>query len=558
MGVSKKAGTNSWWGLLSSAVKAGSREKPHFSGAWITGGTGGEVRDSRENRFLRTELISGIGGSSRCYRIKPYEMDMGQGELEAVGKVLSELLEKPPPRSVMEDEVRLRRYYERSAGRLLSRSGSIQKGEERALLSRICAQYSTGYGAIEHLLRDERVQDIYIDSPTEINPVYVSLGGAMDPDLQGTYPTNIYLTDGELSRLVSILRFTSGRPFSEAHPVLECDMKLHNSRATAVGPPLSPHGISLAIRKHAHDPWTLLRLVDASSLSSNAAGFLNLCLDSRATILVAGPRGAGKTSLLGALLFEIDPSKRMIVIEDTPELPLTELRAQGFKVLGLMVDGRRGLTTEVALRTALRLGESVLIMGEVRGPETKTLYEAMSAGTAGSSVLGTFHADSASSVYKRAVNDLGVAPGSFTATDLIVVSGLVRPHGSRTYLRRVVQISEVNKDVEGIFFDLFSYDPREDSLKATSELRRSPLLGRMGRNWGWSLQEMLAEVALRSAIFDDLLSLYGRDIISKPETAISALETFREIRARSIDEGWVKDTSRLRREWGEQFSGGWI
>lgn len=479
------------------------------------------------------------------YSSDPYEYVMGRDEVAQVLSILDHLRENPPPQPILDDELKLRSYIEKRAQSRLSRTGSVP-GERVPLLARICAQYSSGYGALEHLLRDERVQDIYVDPSPGHHSVRVSLGGLKDPGLEGIYPTNLQLTRSEVERIVSILRYTSERPFSEANPVLECDLGLYNARATAVSPPLSPAGVTIAIRKHSHDPWTLMGLVLNRTLSPLCAGFLSLCVDGRCTILIAGPRGAGKSSLLGALLFEVDMSQRAIVIEDTPELPISALNELGYKVLGLTVGQGKVSTPEKALRTALRLGESVLVMGEVRGPETRVLYEAMSAGTAGSSVMGTFHADSADAVYKRAVDDLGVPPGSFSATDLVVVTGLVRPGGKRARLRRVVQVAELIKTGEvGRFRDLFTYDPRTDSLVPAKGLATSSVLKRIGSTWGMDPLGMESEMGLRSRAMESALETLGPEGARKPSITALYNASFREVREEMVDGGKPTDAIRF-------------
>lgn len=544
--------SSEWWSNLAKASSVNRMRKPSFSGAWIMDAVGWEdPADARENSYIRTELYNLGTGSRRLFRISPYEYKMKDTEIDLVAGSIKKGHEMLPPDSIMEDEKRLRTYIESKMAR--SMAGSERTDAQR--LARISAQYSVGYGILEHLLRDERVQDIYIDSPPERNPVYVSIGGTSDPEMEGIYPTNIHLTAKEIDRIVSILRYHSDRPFSEANPVLECDLELYNSRVTVVGPPLSPGGVSIAVRKHSHDPWTLLRLIDAGAVTSRSAAFLNLAVDGRSTILVAGPRGAGKTSLLGSLLFEVERASRIIAIEDTEELPVIPLREIGYKALSLLIGENGNSTADKALRTALRLGESVIVMGEVRGPETRVLYEAMSAGTAGSSVMGTFHADSADSVYKRAVDDMGVSPGSFSATDLVVVCGLVRPEGRRVNLRRVLQIAEVVKDGRpGEFRDLFLYDSASDSLEPTDELKRSSVINRIASTWGWKRKEVLGELETRSNMFTKTMKALPRDRFIRPRTEADMLQSFRAVRDEAAVGGWIGDRSKVLDQWMKAFT----
>ncbi|KXB01325.1 hypothetical protein AKJ43_03460 [candidate division MSBL1 archaeon SCGC-AAA261D19] len=120
--------------------------------------------------------------------------------------------------------------------------------------------------------------------------------------------------------------------------------------------------------------------------------------------------------------------------QDTAELPMDQLKSLGFKTQSLRVQpaiagSQWELKAEDALRAALRLGESVLVVGEVRGPETKMLYEAMRVGAAGNCVMGTIHGSSTKDVFERVVYDLGIPSSSFKATDLIVVASPIRPKG---------------------------------------------------------------------------------------------------------------------------------
>jgi type IV secretory pathway ATPase VirB11/archaellum biosynthesis ATPase len=541
-----------WWKRLRSASLNDLRTKPSFSHSWVLKAAGTRVLDEKENRFVRTKLLE--DDESRTYVIDPYEYNMDPGQVSRILSVMEILRMDPPPQSIMDNEIALRNYLEKvSLSHLRSLSDDT---DSPALLGRITAQYTAGYGILEHLLRDERVQDIYIDSPPDSKPVYVSLGGHIPRGLEGTYPTNIHLTHRELERIVSILRYHSGLPFSESAPVLECDLELYNARVTAVGPPLSKKGISIAIRKHSHDPWTLLRLMDAEAITPLASAFLSISIAGRRTMLIAGPRGAGKTSLLSSLLFEVDRSQRIILIEDTPELPAGPLNENGYKVLGLTVGSSEGSNADKALRTALRLGESVLVLGEVRGPETRTLYEMMSAGTAGSSVLGTFHADSAEAVYKRAVEDLGVSKVSFSATDLIIVSGLVQPKGKRTRLRRVVQISEVVKEgPPGRFRDLFLYHPGKNSLEPTEDINSSHTIRSIGKLWGMAPMDIVAEIRSREAVLKEALDILNREELARPSTMPRVLEAYIKARETSLRKGRNRDIGYILKRWRKEFQG---
>jgi type IV secretory pathway ATPase VirB11/archaellum biosynthesis ATPase len=122
------------------------------------------------------------------------------------------------------------------------------------------------------------------------------------------------------------------------------------------------------------------------------------------------------------MLLEIPPKYRILTIEDTHELPIEKLQNLGWKVQAMssqssVLKSGAEMSPETALRAALRLGNSALVLGEVRGSEVKVLYEAMQVGKAGNSVIGTIHGSSIENVYERIVHTLGVPPASFKAKD---------------------------------------------------------------------------------------------------------------------------------------------
>ena len=373
-------------------------------------------------------------------------------------------------------------------------------------LARCLAKFSVGLGALETMLSDARVQDIYIDAPLGKSPVHLYHGDHEE------CLTNVYLTQEDAESLSSRFRAISGRPFSEADPVLDLNLPEFGARVAVIGRPLSPEGVAFALRRHKTTPWTLPQFVRNRFLTPEAAGLLSLLVDSQASMLIAGSRGAGKTSLLGALMLEIPQKFRIISIEDTLELPIAKFQALGFKIQSLHVQSavagsETELKAEDALRAALRLGESVLIIGEVRGAEAKALYEAMRIGAAGNSVMGTIHGATTRDVFDRVVYDLGIPPTSFKATDAIIVAAPIRPGGSVSRVRRVVQITDVGKDwkvdpmVRGGFVDLMIYDQRDDQLKPTKKLRgSSQLMAAIARKWGIKQAEVMHNLELRARV----------------------------------------------------------
>jgi type IV secretory pathway ATPase VirB11/archaellum biosynthesis ATPase len=316
------------------------------------------------------------------------------------------------------------------------------------------------------------------------------------------------LTPDGAASLASRFRQESGRSFSRSSPTLDASVVAESGRQVRVAGVTAPasDGVGFAFRVRDDEAWTLPRLVAAGSLPPRAAAVLSLAVERGAATIVAGTRGAGKTTLLSALLWELPASTRVVTIEDTPELPVAELRDHGRDVQALHTDAGstsaagagRSVSPARALRSALRLGDGALVVGEVRGEEAGALYEAMRVGAHGHAVLGTIHGDSAAAVRERVVSDLGVPASSFAATDLVVTCA--RDGDAR----RVAAIEEVRgSDGDTAFAPLF--ERSEGALRPTGVVGRgdSAAVERL-RADGESQEALLAAVERRADRFDRL------------------------------------------------------
>lgn len=372
-------------------------------------------------------------------------------------------------------------------------------------LCSVAYRHTVGAGIFEVLLTDPHIEDVYVDAPCEENRIYVTLNsvdGLLNSHLRCR--TNLVADRREVSNLVNLLKRESGLRFCHSSPVLETDFPDFDARATIVGYPMSPNGDAVAIRKRSSRPWTLTRLVANGTVSPRDAGLLSFLIDNRCTMLVCGARGAGKSSLLSALLFEFPREQRILTVEDTSELPGELMRRLGYKVQTILVDermdGDQSSRSDEALRVSLRMGESAIVLGEVRGKEARTLYQSMRTGRAGSSVLGTIHGDSAESVYKRVVHDLGISPEAFMATDVIICLGTVRDRRSGRMIRRVNEIMSTGEE-PGDFIE----------LNDNEALFSSPVMLRALRSGQVNRKDAMLEIRARAMMRSILAEAGGTD-----------------------------------------------
>lgn len=504
------------------------------------------------------------------YHMVPAEFKLNEDKYELLDAARRVMSEHQPKRSEFTDPERMRQVFTSVGTDLLEELASHRnihlRDKERDELAEILVRYTVGFGLIEVLLNDDKVQDISVNSPMGRIPIFLVHNEF------GDCTTNIIPTAPEGESWASKLRMISGRPLDEANPILDTELILPTARArvSAITAPLNPSGLAYSIRRHRDKPWTLPLFVNTKMLNPLAAGALSFLIDGARTILVAGTRSSGKTSLLGSVMVEIMRRSRIITIEDTLELPVDALRKlnyniQSMKVASALTRGTTEVSADEGIRTTLRLGDSSLIVGEVRSVEAKALYEAMRVGALANVVAGTIHGDSPYGVFDRVVNDLGVPRTSFKATDLIVVANPVRsPDGIHRY-RRVTQITEVRKLweddplTEGGFVDLFKYDPQTDSLQPTNDLLRgdSDVIKAVAgsvKEWAGNWDAVWDNIQLRAKMKEALVVLANKlknfDIL-EAEFYVRANDEFHRISEQVREEVGSLDSQRIFFQWNE-------
>lgn len=253
---------------------------------------------------------------------------------------------------------------------------------------------------VSFLVRPD-VTDLYVNRPGEL--WLETLGGQLERhDLRE-------LDDALLTRLARQVASLTHQAINREHPLLAATLP-DGTRAQFVAPPATRGPLAMALRRHVNADLTLADyeaagafapvgrksdLVDAElerlRRERRYAQFFVAAVRARKTILVSGGTSTGKTTFLNALLREISTEERLLVVEDTPELKLTQPNIVGLVAVRSAL-GETAVTTEDLLTAALRMRPDRIILGELRGREAFTFLRAASTGHPGS--MTTIHANS--------------------------------------------------------------------------------------------------------------------------------------------------------------------
>jgi type IV secretory pathway ATPase VirB11/archaellum biosynthesis ATPase len=508
--------------------------------------------------------------SKYIYHINPPEYSLTEEKQTLLNLARNVLIEHQPKAEEFTDPEKTRQVFfnvSRDLLRDLAETKNIKVNfEELNKLSTILVRHTIGFGVIEVLLQDDKIQDIVINSPISQTAVFLR-HSEFDECV-----TNIVPSREDAESWAAKFRLISGRPLDEANPILDTDLVLGNVRArvAVIQQPLSPYGLSYAIRRHRDEPWTLPLFIKYKMMNSFSAGLFSFLIDGSRTILIAGTRSSGKTSLLGSFMLEIISKSRIIVIEDTLELPVDSLRKLDYdiirmKVRSSLLEHGNEVGADEGIRTSLRLGDSSLIVGEVRSLEAKALYEAMRVGALANVVAGTIHGASPYGVFDRVVNDLEVPVTSFKATDCVIVANPVKTPDSLKSMKRVVQLSEVRKHwikdplEEAGFVDLLKYnvesddlEPSEDLINGESEIIKNIASGVKG--WAGDWDAVYDNILLRGKIKQELVDMSNK--LNKPELLEANFNNlsnnmFREFSKNVLEEIGIPDSKRVFPLWQE-------
>ena len=357
-----------------------------------------------------------------------------------------------------------------------------------------------GLERIESLMHDPSLEDISCDGVGI--PVYVY------HRKYASIKTNIKFEDEEtLNKFVIRLAQKCGKHISVAEPLLDAALP-DGSRVQAT---FSSHrdiamkGSTFTIRKFTKDPMTMIDLIKFGTLPPIMAAYLWLAIEYGKSVLISGGTATGKTTFLGALSMFIPLEKKIVSIEDTPEIRLPhehwvqKVVRPGFGRED--VAGRRmgEVTMYDLLRAALRERPDEIIVGEVRGAEAYVLFQGMATGHPG---MATIHADSVDAVLHRLQTPpINLPVGLLQQLNIVIILTKARIRGIE--VRRVKSLTEIvglTKQFRPIVNPLMKWNPSDDSFEFVSD--KSYVLESIIENKGVDEASIWAEIQRRASVLE--------------------------------------------------------
>src|ERR687897_1478772 len=275
--------------------------------------------------------------------------------------------------------------------------------EERRRIVREIADDVLGYGPLEELFRDDSITEVMVNRH---DLVFIEREGRIER-------TNVSFVDNaHLLRIIDKIVSQVGRRIDESSPMVDARLP-DGSRVNAIIPPLALKGPTLTIRKFSRDPYTMDDLINFGTLTPKSAQFLAACTRGKLNILISGGTGSGKTTTLNAMSAFVPGDERIVTIEDAAELQLQQDHVITLESRPPNIEGQGEVRIRELVRNALRMRPDRIIVGEVRGPETLDMLQAMNTGHEGS--LTTIHANSPRDALSR-------------LETLVMTAGIELPH----------------------------------------------------------------------------------------------------------------------------------
>lgn len=368
-----------------------------------------------------------------------------------------------------------------------------------------------GYGPLQAMFLDPNIEDISCNGLN--SPVYVW------HRKYESIPTNVTFVDEQITNdFIVKLAHRSSKHISSAKPLLDAMLADKHRLAATFMKEVSTKGSTFCIRKFRAEPFSVVDLIKKGTLNERMAAYFWLLLEHKMSLMIIGGTGAGKTSMLNAIMSLMSQNDKIVTVEEVPELtpPLenwTQLHTRQSFQFGSSASSSISLFD--LMKMSLRYRPDYIIVGEIRGEEAYVLFQALATGHGG---LCTMHADSLENAVRRLTSPpMNVSDVYISLMHSAMYIQQVELPGKREELsigrrlRNIVEIEDFDK-----YHKIAVWNPQEDTF--TTDFKKSVHLKQIAEKTSVTLKEVLEELNEREQFIKDIIKIGiidQRDIAQK-------------------------------------------
>jgi flagellar protein FlaI len=393
------------------------------------------------------------GGNMEYVVFEPF---LNMKEISILNEIKSKMIDKLDiPYEIFKDEEKTVEYLKKIIINEFKHYEKTYPVESKEKIEYYILRDFLGYGPIDLLIHDDKIEDI---SCNGLNiPIYI-----WHREYE-SIPTNIiFKSEKELKSIIIRLAYKSGVQISVSNPIIEGTLP-NGFRIHLTLNEVSTRGHTFTIRKFRKNPYTLIDLLNMGTISVKIAAYLWCLIENERSIMISGSTGSGKTTLLNSICTFIRPEHKVVTIEDVRELTLHQNWIPMVTRTSFQPDLKE-ITLFDLLKSALRQRPDFIVLGEVRGEEAYTLFQAIATGHGG---ICSIHSESVESTLKRLASRPLDIPNHIIPLMNVIVQ-IRRIIDGDKIERRVTEVAEIvgnNPDGSPILNKRYTWDPVNRNFK---------------------------------------------------------------------------------------------
>ncbi|PKL68135.1 MAG: secretion system protein E [Methanomicrobiales archaeon HGW-Methanomicrobiales-1] len=396
-----------------------------------------------------------------------------------------------------------RRILLEKMNKLIDTYGITLERSSRYKLQYFLIRNFIGWSRIDPLMKDPNLEDISCDG----NRIPLFLYHRIYRNIK----TNIAFEPDVLNSLAITLAQRSGKHISTGSPIIDATLPDGSRLQLTFGTEVTTRGTSFTIRKFREEPFSPVELMEIGTFSADSLVYFWMAIENNKSLLFIGGTASGKTTSLNAVSLFIPPVAKVVSIEDTREITLYHDNWIASVTREALSEGGNVISMFDLLRAAMRQRPEFILVGEVRGSEAQTLFQAMNTGH---TTFSTMHAGSVDAAIHRLESEpLNVPRNMVQALNIICVQGLIFRGTERVRrFQEIVEVAGIDPSTGNLRVNnVFVYDPVRDKFSFTG---RSQIYSDIAEKRGWTREQLEAEILARKNLLEEMRKQGIKDYIS--------------------------------------------